>query len=434
MYAGIQLQQKQVKKIHMTPTLSQAIKLLQYSKLELAEFLKEQISANPLLQHPDHIKGEKYFSGSKDSRDPVQFIEAEENKLEKALLEQLMLLNLEERQQKMMKFLISSLDRQGFLNIGVRDVKKLLRISSAEAEGLMSLLQQLEPLGVGTANSSEFLIFQIESSLNFYYKEIAKAMIENDLVKMASGSFHFLSAKYKVNKKNLQEIIDFIRNLKLYPAEEYSAIPISYVVPDVIVGKIERRWIINVSDYLLPSITIDEKYIDSLLASQQKDIESYVEQRLKDALFLRNSLKKRKETLYRVTEMIIEHQEAFFRKGESFIKPMRLKDLAQKLQLHESTVSRVTSNKYIQTPYGLYTFKHFFTHSLLNSEIGNSESVVSIKAKLAALIENENPIEPYSDEQLKSLLNEKSIQISRRTIAKYREELNFANSVKRRRY
>lgn len=434
MYANIQLQQKQVQKIYMTPALSQAIKLLQYSKVELAEHLKEQISENPLLQHPDQLKGEENYFGTKNLTDPMRFIEAKENKLEKTLLEQLMLWNLEKRQEKLMKLLISSLDSQGFLHMEVRDVEKVLRITSAEAKGLLGLLRQLEPRGVGTANSREFLIFQIDSSWNFHYKETAKAIIENDLPKIASGSFHSLSAKYKVNRQILQEITDFIRQLKLHPAEEYSTPPISYVIPDVIVEKLDQRWIINVTDYLLPSITIDEKYIENLLASQHKDTEDYVKQKLKDAQFLRKSLSNRKKTLYRVTEMMIDHQNEFFLKGEPFIKPMRLKDLAQKLQLHESTVSRITSNKYVQTPYGLYAFKYFFTHSLSNSETGDSESVLSIKIKLASLIENENPAAPYSDEQLKALLKQQAIPISRRTIAKYRKELNLTNSVKRRRY
>ncbi|WP_298823836.1 RNA polymerase factor sigma-54 [uncultured Planococcus sp.] len=434
MYGGIQLQQKQVKKIHMTPALSQAIKLLQYSTLELAEFLNEQISANPLLQHPDHVKGERCFSTAKSPLDPIQFIEAAENKLESELLEQLVLLNLEHRQEKMMKFLISNLDSHGFLSGGVPEAERVLGISRAEAKGLIGLLQQLEPMGIGTANSKDFLLLQIDSSLSFHYKEIAKTLIENDLVKMASGSFHFLSAKYQVNRQILQEITDFIKNLKLYPAEEYSRSPVPYVIPDVVIEEIDRRWIIHITDHLLPSIKLNEKYIKNLLASQQDEVESYVQQRLKDAQFLRNSLKSRKETLYHVTAMIMDHQEAFFQKGESFIQPMRLKDLAQKLQLHESTISRITSNKYIQTPHGLYTFKYFFTHGLPNSTTGHSESVSSIKVKLASLIENENPSEPYSDEQLKVLLKQQGVPISRRTIAKYREQLKFANSMNRRRY
>ncbi|WP_203338922.1 RNA polymerase factor sigma-54 [Planococcus beijingensis] len=433
MYGSIQLQQKQLHTIHMTPALSQAIKLLQYSKQELAEFLNEQISGNPLLQHTDHVKGEEYFSTAKNSVDPAQFIGAPENKMEKELLEQIMLLNLEKNQEQMMRFLVQSLDNHGFLSIEAKEAGKVLGISTPEAIRLIGLLQGLEPFGVGTANSQEFLIFQIKAEEKFRFKEIAQALVENDLVKMASGSFHFLAAKYKISRRTLQEIMDFIKILQLYPAESYSS-PVSYAIPDVVIKKFNQSWIIEVTDSLLPPIKLDERYIESLLSSSQKDIGNYVQQRIKDAVFLKNSLNKRKETLYRVTEMILEHQEEFFWKGESFIKPMRLKDLAQKVQLHESTVSRITSNKYIQTPYGLFTFKHFFTHSLSTSDAGNSESVLSIKAKLASLIENENPFVPYSDEQLKVLLNQQGIPISRRTIAKYREELNVANSVSRRRY
>lgn len=434
MYASIQLQQKQLHTIHMTPALSQGIKLLQYSKQELAEFLNEQISGNPLLQHPDYVKGEEYFSAAKSSVDPAQFIGAPENKLVNELLEQMVLLDLGKNQKQMMRFLIQSLDNQGFLSIEAQEVGKRFGISTSEARKLIGLLQGMEPFGVGTANAQEFLVSQIKAQENFRYKEIAQALVEDDLVKMASGSFHFLSVKYKVSRQALQEIMDFIKSLKLYPAEAYSSPPVLYAIPDVVVKRMNRSWIIDVTDHLLPPIKLDERYIESLLASQQKEVENYVQQRIKDAVFLRNSLNRRKETLYRVTEMIINHQEAFFWKGESFIKPMRLKDLAQKLQLHESTVSRITSNKYIQTPYGLYTFKHFFTHSLSTSDTGNSESALSIKAKLATLIENENPIAPCSDEQLKILLNQQGIPISRRTVAKYREELNFPNSVSRRRY
>lgn len=429
MQTEISLKHVQVSKLHMTPALSQAIKLLQFSSEELKDYVNERIAENPVLEFTESIPSS---SPAADFVDPFQFIEADENKLEKYLREQILLLDLTVQQQQILQFLIASLEPNGLLPLDLNIAAGMLKVSKPEVDEMVQALKRLEPVGIGCNSVMDYLLFQLDEQKQNKVSESAAEILQNDLMEWSSKNYRVLIEKYGLTFQEIEEISLLYQSLQKSPIEGFEKEQTEFQAPDIIVDYKDNQYILRITDYLLPEIRIDYRYVKELFEAEPVSVKEYVQEKVSEAEFLIKSLEKRKFTLYRVAEAIINCQEEFLTTQVHYLKSLRLKDIAEKLEIHESTVSRITRNKYMQTPKGLFSFKFFFQQGIPCKDGIETESVSKVKEKIKEIIKKENRHQPFSDEKIKDLLVMEEIQISRRTIAKYRKEMNIHDSVKRK--
>ena len=438
MQLGMELQQTQTLKVTLTPQMLQSINMLQYSSYELMEFIQQQTVENPLLvlkekSSHDFIVGKERSSFSSYNReqeyDPITQYSDTHVSLEKHLMEQIMTLpEITSEEIKIFKFLIGDLNRYGFLEIEPAMAAKIMSVSLQEMENTISILQSLDPVGVGARNIRESLLIQMRAQTD--YNQLAYVMVEKHLEDIAEKKFRKIVKTNNVTLQEVQEATDYIKTLNPRPCSEFSHEMTQYIVPDVIIEKVNGEYIIIVNDRNMPQLDINPAYKNNEMDSN----DDYVKKKLQDATMLMNGMEQRKYTLYKVTQVILKLQEDFFNYGGTKLKPMTLKDVSKQLGFHESTISRATSNKYMQTPHGLYHIKNLFTTGIRNNNSVEAESSSSIKEKIKMFIDKEDKENPISDQIIVTLLQKDGIQISRRTVAKYREEARIPGSSKRRRY
>ena len=434
----MELKQTQTLKATLTPQMLQSINMLQYSSYELMEFIQQQTVENPLLvlkekSSHDFIVGKERSSFSSYNReqeyDPITQYSDTHVSLEKHLMEQIMTLpEITSKEIKIFKFLIGDLNRYGFLEIEPAMAAKIMSVSLQEMENTISILQSLDPVGVGARNIRESLLIQMRVQTD--YNQLAYVMVEKHLEDIAEKKFRKIAKTNNVTLQEVQEATDYIKTLNPRPCSEFSHEMTQYIVPDVIIEKVNGEYIIIVNDRNMPQLDINPAYKNNEMDSN----DDYVKKKLQDATMLMNGMEQRKYTLYKVTQVILKLQEDFFNYGGTKLKPMTLKDVSKQLGFHESTISRATSNKYMQTPHGLYHIKNLFTTGIRNNNSVEAESSSSIKEKIKMFIEKEDKENPISDQIIVTLLQKDGIQISRRTVAKYREEARIPGSSKRRRY
>ena len=438
MQLGMELQQTQTLKVTLTPQMLQSINMLQYSSYELMEFIQQQTVENPLLvlkekSSHDFIVGKERSSFSSYNReqeyDPITQYSDTHVSLERHLMEQIMTLpEITSKEIKIFKFLIGDLNRYGFLEIEPAMAAKIMSVSLQEMENTISILQSLDPVGVGARNIRESLLIQMRAQTD--YNPLAYVMVEKHLEDIAEKKFRKIAKTNNVTLQEVQEATDYIKTLNPRPCSEFSHEMTQYIVPDVIIEKVNGEYIIIVNDRNMPQLDINPAYKNNEMDSN----DDYVKKKLQDATMLMNGMEQRKYTLYKVTQVILKLQEDFFNYGGTKLKPMTLKDVSKQLGFHESTISRATSNKYMQTPHGLYHIKNLFTTGIRNNNSVETESSSSIKEKIKMFIDKEDKENPISDQIIVTLLQKDGIQISRRTVAKYREEARIPGSSKRRRY
>ena len=438
MQLGMELKQTQTLKVTLTPQMLQSINMLQYSSYELMEFIQQQTVENPLLvlkekSSHDFIVGKERSSFSSYNReqeyDPITQYSDTHVSLEKHLMEQIMTLpEITSKEIKIFKFLIGDLNRYGFLEIEPAMAAKIMSVSLQEMENTISILQSLDPVGVGARNIRESLLIQMRVQTD--YNQLAYVMVEKHLEDIAEKKFRKIAKTNNVTLQEVQEATDYIKTLNPRPCSEFSHEMTQYIVPDVIIEKVNGEYIIIVNDRNMPQLDINPAYKNNEMDSN----DDYVKKKLQDATMLMNGMEQRKYTLYKVTQVILKLQEDFFNYGGTKLKPMTLKDVSKQLGFHESTISRATSNKYMQTPHGLYHIKNLFTTGIRNNNSVEAESSSSIKEKIKMFIDKEDKENPISDQIIVTLLQKDGIQISRRTVAKYREEARIPGSSKRRRY
>ena len=434
----MELQQTQTLKVTLTPQMLQSINMLQYSSYELMEFIQQQTVENPLLvlkekSSHDFIVSKERSSFSSYNReqeyDPITQYSDTHVSLERHLMEQIMTLpEVTSKEIKIFKFLIGDLNRYGFLEIEPAMAAKIMSVSLQEMENTISILQSLDPVGVGARNIRESLLIQMRAQTD--YNPLAYVMVEKHLEDIAEKKFRKIAKTYNVTLQEVQEATDYIKTLNPRPCSEFSHEMTQYIVPDVIIEKVNGEYIIIVNDRNMPQLDINPAYKNNEMDSN----DDYVKKKLQDATMLMNGMEQRKYTLYKVTQVILKLQEDFFNYGGTKLKPMTLKDVSKQLGFHESTISRATSNKYMQTPHGLYHIKNLFTTGIRNNNSVEAESSSSIKEKIKMFIDKEDKENPISDQIIVTLLQKDGIQISRRTVAKYREEARIPGSSKRRRY
>jgi RNA polymerase sigma-54 factor len=468
MKMGYGLSLEQVQKLIMTPELRQAIQILQLSALELNNYINEEMDKNPLLErveeHKDEIGSTSSISLDDRQREKVDWKEFLRNEheteyyyhaggssetdekdvsyenitahsvtLQEHLIFQLHMVRLNEHHKKIARFIIESMDPNGYFRMPITEVSDRFRIDTETVQEVLLEIQSFDPPGVGARNLEECLKIQLEHSGNL--DEEIEAIIDNHLEDVAANRINILSKALGISQAQCQNYCDIIKSLEPKPGRSFaSKDDVRYIVPDVIIDKISNEYIVTVNDSSAPRLSVNNYYRRILnVNDKDSDISKYLSHKLDSAMWVIKSIEQRRQTLYKVVKAIVEYQMEYFEMGTEGLKPLNLKDVADKVQVHESTVSRAIKDKYAQTPRGILPLKFFFSTKMENS-MGDDISTSVIKKRIREIIESENPQKPISDQKIADMLEKEQIEISRRTVAKYRDELNISSTSKRKRY
>jgi RNA polymerase sigma-54 factor len=469
------LHTKLVQKLILTPSLQQAIKLLPMSTLELADLLNQEMVENPLLeevpteelqpaeqQQPEKQEAQPavekpdtwddadydYFFGDYlddgyRSRTPSEVKELPpiENTLSSAasladhLLWQLSLQTEDESVKEIGRAIIGNLDDDGYLVASVEEIAQMGEWPVADVEKALQHVQTFDPIGVAARDLQECLWLQIRH-LGLEGEPSEKIVTEH-LRLLQNHQVPEIARKLGMPIEELKTHIEIIRNLDPKPGSRYNPSQSQYVIPDVYVVKVEDQYVAMLNEEGLPQLRISPVYRRLLDKSGQAGTEeagetrAYVKDKFRSALWLIKSVDQRQKTIHKVATSIINFQREFLDQGIEFLRPLVLRDVANDIGMHESTVSRVVNNKYMHTPQGVFEMKYFF-HSGISSSYGESVSSVTIKQRIRKIIENEDPRKPLSDSKIVSILQKEGLMLARRTIAKYREELKIPTSNQRK--
>lgn len=475
---------RQSQNLVMTPQLQQAIRLLQLGNMELAEFIESEIAQNPLLEKedgdgaddapadstaaesgPDDVRDEfdeawtgnesqdaapaqqDFDSGSAAASSPgaggsLSFDDPDqsfENRMSRGktlrehLEEQFHCAFPDPRDRMIGALLIDLVDESGYIRDGQEELAARLGCAPERVGQLLARMRQFSPTGICAGNLKDCLAAQLEERGQL--DAPMKALLEN-LDLLAAHDFRALSQKCGVNETYLRDMVAEIRALNPRPAAEFDHLVVQTAVPDVLMKRLPREqgggWRVELNADTLPKVLVNNSYYAEVAgkATAQSD-RKYLDEQLQAANWLVRALDQRAKTIVKVASRIVEHQEAFFLYGVEFLRPLVLREIAEATGLHESTVSRVTSNKYIGTPRGLFELKYFFSASL--GEGGDAHAAEAVKARIKTMIDSENPQDVLSDDRIVEILKKDGIDIARRTVAKYREALRIPSSVQRRR-
>ncbi|WP_026582034.1 RNA polymerase factor sigma-54 [Bacillus sp. J33] len=436
------LWQQQTMKLAMTQELTQAIALLQYSTQELSSFLESKALENPLLKiESGHVQtmDPRYDrvkqTRTKVEKDKINWIEqiggCKTMLLDEYLKSQLSL-DLKKTEKRVIERLIESLDENGYFRADLNSVASELRISADEAERLLAMLQQLEPAGVGARSLQECLSLQLKRLPE--RNELAEVIIDEYFILFAEKKWKEIAKQLGVELKEIQEVFDLVQTMNPRPASSFHSEKSAYITPDVIIKWDGDSFSVSVFDEVLPKISFNEDYFKRFSAAGDRSVSRFLQEKQQDYHWIMRSIEQRKETLTNVTLKIVEKQQDFFIKGPSHLKPMTMKEISDELEIHESTVSRAVREKYAQTPFGTYELRSFFSSTIKTTSDENTSSQ-QVKTIISKMIEGENKKKPLSDQELVKLLKEKEgMVVSRRTIAKYRDQLGIPSSSKRKRY
>lgn len=445
--------------LKMTPQLQQAIKLLQLSSLELETELKNAIETNPMLEaievyednHTPDLPVEAQWSNVENylncdnASQNYDFYNSESNKaapitLRDHLIWQLNLTTMSDHDYLIAMTIIDSIGETGYLLCSLEELHYSLqnnylfnfeKITINEIEIVLQQVQQFDPIGVASRNLQECMLLQLNSlpittPLLDHCKEIVNTMLEN----LAQKQYNIIKQKLKINEQELQAIIHTLTSLNPHPGERISSPESEYIIPDVTVIKKNKRWIVELNQDYSNKVQLNANYAALIKRADNSRDNQFLRDQLTEAKWFLNSLKNRNETLLNVATVIVQHQQQFLELGPEFMQPLKLIDVANAVGLNESTISRVTTNKYLHSPRGVFELKYFFSSSLNHG--GVACSATAIKAILKRLISNEAPHKPLSDQELTELLKQQGIAISRRTTAKYRESLGLESSNQRK--
>lgn len=441
---NLQLQQEQ--KLVMTQELQLAVKLLQLTSVELNQYIEEQLTENPLLE-----REEKEKDSDEQIADFINYIDDEESKdyqefdddneyisplnfvvrptsLWDFLKEQLRLTPVSIKEKKVGEYIIDNIDENGYLTVEEKDIADKCSITQNEAMEMIKLIQTFEPAGICARDIKECLILQIKNKgIN---DEILENIINTMLEEVAAGNVLKIAKRINITEQKVMEYIDIIRTLDPKPGIRYSSETTKYIIPDVFLEKINGKYVVTVNEDCVPHLKINNLY-KKLINNKNSPEYNYVKEKLSAAIWIIKSIDQRIQTIKKVVEAIVEYQIDFF-ENDSDLKPLALKQIAEVTSLHESTVSRAVKGKYVQTPKGLFEIKNFFIKGIQNKS-GEEISTAKIKDRIKVIIKEENAAKPYSDQQIADIMNKEGLYISRRTVAKYREEMGIPSSSKRKR-
>lgn len=445
------LELNQSQKLILTTQLKQSLAILNMSRLEVEEEIRKESESNPLLEAEKNEEGidwEKYIKhmesinirqdkndapySSENAVDFENMIRSTSN-LYDYLIDELKYFKLTFEEKRICKYIIDSLDEDGYLRINDKEIYDELRVDASLFRRCLDIVQQLDPPGIGARNISECLILQLERM--GISNNIVENIIMNDLELIGRNKLKDIAKKYKISIEKCKEAIEIIRHLDPKPGIACSNDNCVYVQPDVIVDKIDGKYIVHTNEKDVYNIKINDFYRNMMTdKDSDKEAKEFIKERLNSAATLIKNIESRKSTILRIAEAIIEEQQEFIQKGEKYIKPMKMKDIADKLEIHESTVSRGVNGKYMLTPFGLYEFKFFFNAALETDNSSEGASSAGIKRDIKDIIDGENKKKPLSDDAISKMLKEKGVSVARRTVAKYREELGIPSSSRRKEF
>lgn len=434
----------QSQKLVMTTQLKQSLDILNMSNLELEEQIKKDAQENPVLELErtesidwgtfikKNIKNYNIKHYDLDNEITLENIIKYEINLYDYIKSQLVFLKLNKKEIKVCEYIVDCLDIDGYLSCDEKHIIQELNIDEKYFYKCLKYIQQLEPIGIGARDLSECLLIQMENEN--IKDDILKSIIVEDLNLIGQNKIKLLSKKYNINMEKCLKYIEKIKQFNPKPGRIYSNEKTIYVQPDVIVRKINDEFIVYMNDRDNFHISINN-YYKNILNSNNLDEKSreFIKKKLNYALNLLKNIETRKSTILKIADVIVKKQKDFFNKGKKYIKPMKLKDIALDLGYHESTISRGINNKYMLTPYGLFEFKYFFSKAI-ESEEEKGTSSTKVKNMIKELIDKENKLKPLSDDKICKLLKEEGITLARRTVAKYREEMNILSSSKRKQF
>ncbi len=454
------LQLKLGQSLTMTPQLQQAIRLLQLPVLDLNAQIQDALEENIMLEMEDlpdvpqtsaettaeveTIRAEDSWlersaarvqdgGWNGEGRPITEFADESGQTLREHLLWQLEMEDFTPRQAVIGEAIIDSINDDGYLTIDIDEIAASLdaqsNVSEDEIMEALEKVQRLDPVGVGARSISECLILQLrqldESTPGL---QLAIDLADKHLDLIASQGFGELRRDLRATEEELHDALALVKSCNPKPGLAISPAAAEYVIPDVFVRKIDGHWQVEISPTGVPKLSVNQQYAQLLRGNGDHAV---LRSQLQEARWLIRSLEIRNETLTKVATCIVSRQTEFLEHGDEAMKPMVLRDVADEIGMHESTISRVTTNKYMHTPRGVFEFKYFFS-SHLSSESGEDQSSTSVRAKIRKLIGAENPAKPLSDSKIANLLGKEGISVARRTVAKYRESMNIASSSERR--
>ncbi|MGN7612107.1 RNA polymerase factor sigma-54 [Magnetococcales bacterium HHB-1] len=485
MALGLELKLRMGMQLVMTPQLQMAIRLLQMSSLDLAEYLQEELEKNPLLEQEGENPREEARETSVDTppddkkRTQEEVVEAPptaadpaensnlpddlpvdaswsdiygepmggggidpselpslENTLSSSvnlqdhLIEQLGCTVDDDEQRALGMILIEAIDENGYLTSELDKLAELASVEEHEMEAMLSLIQSFDPPGICARSLAECLELQL---IPLGLAKSPYTDLLQNLEDLARRDYRKLGRRLKLSEKELAEAVSVLLSLNPKPGLTYSSDNnTGYVIPDVHVRKHQGEWIVEVNPDTVPKLRLNRQYQKDVSKNISEKEKKFLTENARSAQWLIKSLEQRSSTIYRVAESIVRFQQEFLEDGPEYLKPLVLKDVADDIGVHESTASRVTSNKYMHTPQGIFELKYFFSSSL-SSRSGQAHSSEAVKYKIRKLVESEPAKKPFSDEKLAKMLQEQGIKVARRTVAKYREAMSIPASSRRKR-
>ncbi len=463
----MRLDLKLAQKLVMTPQLQQAIKLLQLSRLEMSQMLYQEMLENPVLEdtvteaetdeaeaqikdeqpvdegeigaaqevdlfgikwdnyleEDDYGREVNYYSDSEEERPSYEQTLSSKVGLSEHLLWQLRLVPVSEHERRAGEVVIGNIDDDGYLrDMTVAEIAKVAGVSDAVAEKALLVVQDMDPPGVGARDLKECLL--IQTRLLGLNGTIVELMIKDHMAELEKKRYPVIARILKVALKDVMMASAAIESLEPKPGRPFTVSEVQYIVPDVFVVKKDGEYVILLNDEGMPKLRISPFYKNLIRRGGDEATKDYIESKLRSAHWLIKSIEQRNKTIYRVTESIITRQKEFLEKGIDKVRPMILRDVAEDIGMHESTISRVTTNKFMHSPQGIFELKYFFSGGISSID-GDSLSSIIVRRLVQKTISEEDSKEPLNDRNIVDILKGKNIDIARRTVAKYRCELKI---------
>ena len=465
---------KMSQKLVMTPMLQQAIKLLPLARMELAQLIRQEIIENPVLEElleeenendqensqeekepnedltsdneqssdsqDQEIDWDSYFQGNIDQgmsvesyteRPSIESTYKKEATLADHLMWQLDLSVDSDSDKFIGSCIIGNIQNDGYLCADLQEIAEICNTEEKNVLRVLKIVQSFEPAGVAARTLKECLMIQARTLSE--KKPYVEVLIENYLERLEDRFLPKVASELKVDVEEVLDALKIIRDLCPKPGLLFSSERVDYVVPDLVVVKTEKGYDVVLNDDGVPNLRISPYYHNLLKTTKEGQTKEYLEDKYRSALWLIKSIDQRRQTIYKVGKSIVKLQKSFLDDGLSYLEPMVLKDVAKDIEMHESTVSRITTNKYIDTPQGVFELKFFF-HSGIKSYMGNTMSSIRVKNMIKEIINEENQSSPLTDDQMVEALMRKNAKIARRTITKYRKELNIPPASKRKKW
>ena len=459
----------------MTPQLQQAIKLLQLSRVELVDMVQTEMLENPVLEEnqdnpdaaaeiPDKKETaeqnvtevnpsekefnvadwENYFNEGSSSHSLPSTYEAPEDlpaydatltkatTLQDHLDWQLRMAEISEKEAEICTLIIGNIDDDGYFKSELDEIARKAECTIEEAEDSLARIQEFDPPGVGATDLKECLLIQTRHLEGSPLLATVRKVIKNHLDLLMKRNYPGLAKALGIGMERVKVVVKIISELEPKPGRPFGIDNAQYILPDVYVHKVGGDYAIVLNEDGMPKLRISSFYQSAMSNKTNPNTKEYIQGKIRSAIWLIKSIHQRQRTVYKTTESIVKFQREFFDKGIAYLKPMVLRDVAEDISMHESTISRVTTNKYVHTPHGIFELKFFFNSSISRT---NKESLASeaVKSKIKQLIASENPKKPFSDQQIVEMLGQSGIEIARRTVAKYRESMGLLPSSKRKR-